>query len=81
MSKRHPGNPRWGSPIFAPVFHGVLVTEFERVISELKLTNNAEMMLSPQLREWVKKHRNHKYVPEWLLKAFHFDVELHGWEY
>ena len=46
--------------------------EFERVARELKLKPN-QYLDSQRLRKWAKLNRHSKYVPEWLLEAWHFD--------
>jgi hypothetical protein len=77
MTRR--GNPYWGQPM-AGAFYGVTVTEFERVTAQLKLSSNQDMLRSQELKDWIRKHRNHNYVPEWLLEALGFDVELNWGE-
>jgi len=31
---------------------------------------------SPQLREWVRRNKNSKFVPEALLKGWGFEIEV-----
>ena len=46
-------------------------SSFERVVDSLKLSPE-QYQSSPQLREWVLRNKDHKYVPPDLLKAFGF---------
>lgn len=67
------GNPDWGrSQNFGAV--PPIVTEFERVTRELGL-KETEFSNSPQLKQWVKRHRNTRYVPEHLLKYWGMEVD------
>ena len=68
---RKPGNPNWGRPMPA---EPVVPTEFERETQKLRLT--AEMYVtSTQLRTWCERNRHRCFVPEWLLKEWHFSVD------
>ena len=72
MAKRR-GNPNWGKrdpmePV-APV-----VVEFERVTREFKLQPN-QYVRSTRLREWARRNRNSKYIPEPLLKAWGLEID------
>ncbi len=49
-------------------------TEFERVVSEFKLTPD-EYVRSARLRDWVHENKDEKYVPEALLRAWNFRVD------
>ena len=65
---RRRGNPNWGSgqqPRIAPA----AATEFEWKLQELGLTNET-CVSSVQLRTWCAQNKNHRYIPEWLLKAW-----------
>ena len=61
--------------------HGALNTpalsasSFERVVDSLKLSPD-QYQSSTELREWVLRNKDHKYVPPDLLKAFGFQVNL-----
>jgi hypothetical protein len=44
-------------------------SDFERVVARLKLSPE-QYESSDQLRQWVEKHWQQKFVPEWLLKAW-----------
>jgi hypothetical protein len=67
------GNPNWGKPEpngpFVPT-----ITEFEQVVSEFKLRPD-EYIKSTQLREWARRNKNSKFVPEPLLEEWGFEVE------
>ena len=66
MAKRR-GNPNWGKPEpIGPVVP--TVTSFEQVVKEFKLTPDQYVRLT-RLREWARRNRNSKYIPEALLEA------------
>jgi hypothetical protein len=50
-------------------------SSFERFVDSLKLSPE-QYKSSPELREWVLRNKDHKYVPPDLLKAFGFQVNL-----
>jgi hypothetical protein len=50
-------------------------SSFERVVDSLKLSPE-QYQTSTELREWVLRNKDHKYVPPDLLKAFGFQVNL-----
>jgi hypothetical protein len=67
------GNPNWGNPqLIGPVVP--VITEFEKTASEYNLTPD-QYLQSSQLREWARRNRNSKFVPEPLLKAWGFEIE------
>ncbi len=69
MNRR--GNPNWGKPIqHLPAGP----TEFDMQVRRLRLTR-AQYVASVELRRWCERHRNHFYVPEWLLEAWKIVVE------
>jgi hypothetical protein len=71
--RRRRGNPNWGSgqqPRIAPAS----ATEFEWKLQELGLTNET-CVSSVQLRTWCAENKNHRYIPEWLLKAWQMQVD------
>jgi len=47
---------------------------FERIARRLRLTPS-EYASSRELKEWVRRNKDHKYVPSQLLEAWHFDVD------
>ena len=69
MARR--GNPNWGKP---PQYPPAAPTEFDMQVSRLRLTQ-AQYVASTELRHWCEHHRNHFYVPEWLLEAWQIEVE------
>ncbi|MFZ2002374.1 MAG: hypothetical protein WAU73_23540, partial [Candidatus Sulfotelmatobacter sp.] len=72
MAKRR-GNPNWGKPEpIGPVVP--TITEFEQVVREYKLTPD-QYLRSTRLREWARRNKNSKYIPEPLLEAWGFEIE------
>jgi hypothetical protein len=73
MAKRR-GNPNWGKPepigLVAPT-----ITEFEQVVQKFNLQPD-QYLRSTRLREWANRHKNSKYIPESLLEAWGFDIEM-----
>ena len=53
----------------------LLESSFDRVVDFLKLSPE-QYQSSTELREWVLRNKDHKYVPPDLLKAFGFQVNL-----
>jgi hypothetical protein len=51
------------------------LTEFELTVERLGLTTFNEMRCSRQLEAWIRKHKDHYYVPEELLNYFQLDVK------
>jgi hypothetical protein len=68
------GNPNSTQPraTSVPAFSE---SSFERVVDSLKLSPE-QYQSSIELREWVLRNKDHKYVPPELLKAFGFQVNL-----
>ena len=65
MAKRR-GNPNWGKPEpIGPIVP--TITEFEQVVKEFKLAPD-QYIRSTRLREWARKNKNSKYIPEPLLE-------------
>ena len=72
MAKRR-GNPNWGKPEpIGPVVP--IVTSFEQAVKEFKLTPD-QYVRSTRLREWARRNKNSKYIPEPLLEAWGFEIE------
>src|SRR5207248_10639506 len=72
MAKRR-GNPNWGKPEpIGPVVP--VVTSFEQAVKEFKLTPD-QYQRSLRLREWARRNKNSKYIPEPLLQAWGFEIE------
>lgn len=66
------GNPNWGKAESGPVVP--VVTEFEKMTNEYKLTPD-QYLQSSQLREWARRNKNSKFIPEALLKSWGFEIE------
>lgn len=49
-------------------------TQFEKKVAKLGLRKE-QYESSEKLKEWVSLHKDAKYVPEWLLEAWHMTVE------
>ena len=60
------GNPNWGKPEQPAT---PTLTEFEMKVAELSLTPD-QYFRSGELRAWAAAHKNTRYVPEPLLKAW-----------
>jgi len=60
------GNPKWGKPE-QPA--GSCLTEFDKKCAELALMPD-QYLRSEELRVWAALHKNTRYVPEPLLKAW-----------
>jgi hypothetical protein len=72
MAKRR-GNPNWGKPEpIGPVVP--TVTSFEQITKEFKLPAD-QFIRSTRLREWARRNKNSKYIPEALLEAWGFEIE------
>jgi hypothetical protein len=72
MAKRR-GNPNWGKPEpIGPVVP--TVTSFEVIVKEFKLSPD-QYIRSTRLREWARRNKNSKYIPEALLEAWGFEIE------
>jgi hypothetical protein len=50
------------------------VSAFEHVVRHLHLSPS-EYASSRELKEWVRRNKDHKYVPSRLLEAWGFDVD------
>jgi len=66
------GNPNWGKPDQSS---GVTLTSFEMKVVELNLAPD-QYLGSPELRAWSAAHKNVRYVPEPLLKAWGLGSEF-----
>jgi hypothetical protein len=72
MTKKR-GNPNWGKPdVNASAF--TVPSSFEEVVKELRLSP-AEYEHSVELKDWVRKNKDQKYVPSDLLKAWDLEVQ------
>jgi hypothetical protein len=73
MAKRR-GNPNWGKPDLLGAAVVPTIPEFELTVKKFKLEPE-QYVRSSRLRDWARKNRNHKYVPETLLEAWGFEIE------
>ena len=72
MAKKR-GNPNWGKPDLTNVpYTGS--TSFEEVVKKLRL-GPADYHRSAELREWVQRNKDQKYVPVDLLEAWDLTVK------
>jgi hypothetical protein len=69
MAKRR-GNPNWGKPEPFMINTGAK-SSFESYVSSLGLSPD-QYENSKELKEWVRKNKDQKYVPQDLLKAWGF---------
>lgn len=51
------------------------LTTFEHVTRRLGLLPS-EYASSRELKAWVRRNKDHKYVPSYLLVTWHFDVDV-----
>ena len=70
MAKKR-GNPNWGKP--AVGMPGAVATSFEEVTAALGLSPEGFESSIP-LKEWVRRNKDHKYVPPDLLELWGFTV-------
>ena len=72
MTKKR-GNPDWGKPdLNSARDNGP--TSFDEIVRELHLSP-ADYQHSTQLKAWVQKKKDRKYVPSDLLRAWDFEVK------
>ena len=69
------GNPNFGKP--GSVNAALSESSFDKVVDLLKLSPE-QYQNSPELREWVWRNKDEKYVPSELLKAYGFRVNVEG---
>ena len=50
------------------------VTSFEQAVKEFKL-ESSQFLRSTRLREWARRNKNSKFIPESLLQAWGFEIE------
>lgn len=65
------GNPNWGRPMVQPIRYPANITQFEALVlrHNLSFDNQQAILETPAIRQFVRKHANTRYVPEWLLDA------------
>lgn len=68
MAKRR-GNPNWGKP--EPFMLPGSISSFETVVKTLGLKPE-QYEHSPELKDWVRKNKDQKYVPQDLLQVWGF---------
>jgi len=67
------GNPNWGKPELSVIpYTGE--SSFEEIVKKLRLSP-AEYEGSIQLKAWVQKNKDQKYVPSSLLQAWGVEVK------
>ena len=72
MAKKR-GNPNWGKPELSIIpYTGA--SSFEELVRKLRLSP-AEYEGSIQLKAWVQKNKDQKYVPSSLLQAWGVEVK------
>jgi len=71
--KKKRGNPNWGKPDLNTAHHAQ-PTSFEEVVRKWQLLPD-QYVTSPQLKDWVRRNKEQKYVPLDLLKAWGFDSD------
>lgn len=79
MGRKARGNPNWGRKTLHTEPVGNVSdgqTAFEIQVATLQLGCEQEVKLSAGLKEWVRRNRNRRYVPEWLLDFWGMEVEL-----
>jgi hypothetical protein len=72
MARRR-GNPNFGKPEIGPL-PPASATSFEMVVKSMSLSP-AEYQHSAELREWVRRNKDSKYVPSDVLKLWGFTVD------
>jgi hypothetical protein len=70
--RRRGNKPNWGKPVpFGPVVP--TVTSFDEAVKELKLQPD-QYLRSTRLREWARRNKDSKFIPESLLQAWEFET-------
>jgi hypothetical protein len=70
--KKKRGNPNWGKPATHSMAN-VQPNSFEQMVQKLRLSPE-QYVGSVQLKEWVRKNKDQKYVPSDLLKAWNLEA-------
>lgn len=70
--KKKRGNPNWGKPDIYPAAP-IQPNSFDQIVRKLRLSPE-QYASSAQLKDWVQKNKDHKYVPLDLLEAWDFDA-------
>src|SRR5439155_13067909 len=66
------GNPNWGKPDLHSTAR-IQANSFEEIVRKLRLLPE-QYVNSVQLKDWVRKNMDQKYVPSDLLKAWDFET-------
>jgi hypothetical protein len=72
MKTKRPGNPNWGKATASSI--PILPTSFEQVVKALGIAPH-EYHESAQLKDWVAKNKNNKFVPVELLQTWGMTVK------
>ena len=72
VSKKR-GNPNWGKPEVNTVPYAG-ASSFEEIVKKLRLSPT-QYESSIKLKDWVRKNKDHKYVPLTLLQAWGLEVK------
>jgi hypothetical protein len=72
MRKRHVNRNFTKPEAIGPMVFSL--SSFEQVVKALHISPE-EYENSPELKEWVRRNKEHKYVPPALLEAFGFRVD------
>ena len=67
------GNPNWGKPELLGLVTPA-ITEFAQIVREFDLQPD-QYVHSSRLREWASRNKNSKYIPEFLLEAWGFEIQ------
>ncbi len=70
--KKKRGNPNWGKPDLHSTAR-IQANSFEEIVRKLRLSQD-QYVNSVQLKDWVRKNKDQKYVPSDLLKAWDFEA-------
>jgi hypothetical protein len=70
--KKKRGNPNWGKLVVQSAAD-VQPSLFEQIVRKRRLSPTS-ILVSIQLKEWVRKNKDQKYVPSDLLKASDFEA-------
>jgi hypothetical protein len=70
--RRKRGNPNFGRPVIVPQAGS---TAFEYFVARLGLSPG-EYATSIELREWVRRNKDHKYVPSAVLNLWGLQADV-----
>lgn len=74
VKQKRRGNPNWGKPeTIGPVQYKP--TAFEEAVKQLRVQPGHELR-SSRLRDWARKNKGTKYIPEDMLKAWGLDQDI-----